>query len=99
MRLVLLNVSLHVLVIKSLQETQQPALEDWKCLRAGLVLTCLMAGLVLWPDLSQVRKCLRAGLVSTFAARDSRARITEVSHGRKCLGANYFIIVVHTQLS
>ena len=60
----------------------------WKCLGAGLVLTCLRAGHVsgpemsqglTCPDLSQGRKCLRAGLVSWFAARDVQ--------GRNCLAA------------
>ena len=44
---------------------------SWKCLRAGLVLTCLRTRLVSGPDLSQCfaagdvqdRKCLAAGSV------------------------------------
>ena len=61
--------------------------------------TCLRSRNVLGPDLSQglQPEMSRAGSVS--GPEVSKSLGPEVSRGRKCLGANYFIIVVHTQLT
>jgi hypothetical protein len=61
----------------SLQKLAPNMSKGWTCLRTGLVLTCLGAGHVSGPEMSQGRRCLRASFVSRFVAGDVQ--------GRKCL--------------